>query len=135
MFDRYNSQKWREERLWNKECDMVIKAHELVVQNIFKNFSSKNVKPGQKNFMCVEELVEIFHHSKLYDENFGPSDVVYSFHLSMVTQIDEINLGRIYQMSFNEFLEALARIAEKLSPNKIGNLVYYFKIVFYNFKI
>jgi hypothetical protein len=31
-------------------------------------------------------------------------------------QIDELDSDRIFQMSFIEFLEALARIAEKLSP-------------------
>ncbi len=46
--------------------------------------------------------------------------------MAMITQIDEINSERKYQMSFIEFLEAIARIAEKLSPNKIGtDMVFY----------
>ena len=38
----------------------------------------------------------------------------------MMTQIDELNNDRIFQMSFVEFLEALGRIAEVASdpPHK-----------------
>jgi phosphatidylserine decarboxylase len=38
-----------------------------------------------------------------------------AFLLSMMTQVDELNKARHYQMSFYEFLEALARVAEKVS--------------------
>lgn len=34
----------------------------------------------------------------------------------MMTKVDELESDRIFQMSYIEFLEALARVAEKLSP-------------------
>lgn len=38
----------------------------------------------------------------------------------MMTKVDELESDRIFQMSYIEFLEALARVAEKLSPIKVG---------------
>jgi hypothetical protein len=38
-----------------------------------------------------------------------------AFLLSMMTQVDELTKARHYQMSYYEFLEGLARIAEKAS--------------------
>ena len=39
-----------------------------------------------------------------------------AFNLSMMTHVDELESDSIFQMTFVEFLEALARIAEKASP-------------------
>jgi hypothetical protein len=38
----------------------------------------------------------------------------------MMTQIDEVASDRHIRMSILEFIEALARIAEKISPSPIG---------------
>ena len=44
----------------------------------------------------------------------------------MMTQVDELNDNRIFKMAFVEFLEAVGRIAEKISLQKIGTV---FKIL------
>lgn len=54
--------------------------------------------------------------ANLLDENFAERDIQLAFNLSMMTQVDELNQDRIFQMSFVEFLEAVARVAEKYSP-------------------
>lgn len=66
--------------------------------------------------MCLEELGEICKMANLLDENFAERDIQLAFNLSMMTQVDELNQDRIFQMSFVEFLEAVARVAEKYSP-------------------
>ena len=38
----------------------------------------------------------------------------------MLTSVDELETDRIFQMSFIEFLEGIARVAEKLSPIPVG---------------
>ena len=46
----------------------------------------------------------------------------------MMTQIDELNTDRIFFMSFVEFLECCARIAEKYSPvlfTEDKNVIFY----------
>jgi hypothetical protein len=47
-------------------------------------------------------------------------DVHAIFALSMMTQVQEVTEDRHLRMSFPEFIEALARLAEKLSPAPIG---------------
>jgi hypothetical protein len=39
-----------------------------------------------------------------------------AFNLSKLTEVDELERDNIFQMSFVEFLEAIARVAEKISP-------------------
>lgn len=57
--------------------------------------------------------------ANLLDENFAERDIQLAFNLSMMTQVDELNQDRIFQMSFVEFLEAVARVAEKYSPQPL----------------
>ena len=66
--------------------------------------------------MCLDELKEICSIAKLFDiPSFIERECNISFNLSMMTQVDELDSDRIFQMSFIEFLEAVARIAEKVN--------------------
>lgn len=49
-------------------------------------------------------------------------DIPLSFNLSMMTQVDEWNSDRYLQMNFYEFMEAIARIAEKRSMTPLGEI-------------
>lgn len=120
VFNQFNSQRFRDERYWNEECDDVLKLYKAVLENVYLKYSVKKKKPGQKNFMCLDELSDICKHCNLYDENFVERDMQLAFNLSMMTQFDELSNDRIFQMTFIEFLEAFARIADKLSPCPIG---------------
>ena len=55
------------------------------MDNIYKLYSFKKLKPGQKNFMSLEELNEICEKCNIYDENFITRDMQWSFNLSMMT--------------------------------------------------
>ncbi len=116
IYDKFDSQAWREKNYWNEECDDVYKTYKKVLEEVYKKFSVKKVKPGQKSFMCLDEINDICKMANLYDENFVERDAFIAFNLSMMTQVDELNNDRIFQMQFVEFLEAVARIAEKQSP-------------------
>ena len=48
--------------------------------------------------MCLDELKDICNKASLYDENFVERDVNISFNLAMMTQIDELESDRIFQM-------------------------------------
>ena len=71
--------------------------------------------------MCLDELNDICKIINLYEENFVERDAFIAYNLSMMTQVDEINSNRTFEMSFVEFLEALARIAEKKSLPPYGS--------------
>jgi len=47
------------------------------------------VKPGQKPFMCLDELNDICKMLNLYNEEFVERDMNFAFNLSMMTRIAE----------------------------------------------
>lgn len=59
---------------------------------------------------CNEQIIS--QCNLMEDESFGSDVYLKAFNYSMMTQIDEINSDRIFQMSLVEYYEALARIAE-----------------------
>ena len=120
MFSQYNAQTWRDEQYWCEEVDDVMKKHKSVLEQVYAKFSKKKVKPGEKPFMCLEELIDMCKNASLFDENFVERDVCLAFNWAMMTQVNEILSERIFRMYFVEFLEAIGRIANKLSPLKIG---------------
>ena len=121
IYSKYDAQLWRDEKYWCESCDDALKYYKSVLDNVYSRYSVKKVKPGMKKFMCLEEFYDIFKHANLLDENFVERDVYISFNLAMMTQVDELNVDRIFQMTFVEFLEALSRCADKLSLPKIGS--------------
>lgn len=75
-------------------------------------FSVKKKKPGEKNFMCLDELKDICNRCVLFDDTFVERDMMIDFNTSMWTMEDELYKDRIFKMYFLEFLEAICRIAE-----------------------
>lgn len=120
VFVKYNAQTFRDEKYWCEDTDDVMKRHKSILEQVYAKYSNKKVRPGDKKFMCLEELIDLCKHANLFDENFVERDACLAFNWAMMTQMDEINSERIFKMSFVEFLEAVGRIAHKLSPLKIG---------------
>lgn len=120
LFSQYNAQPWRDEKYWCEDCDDVLKKHKQILDTVYAKYSEKKVKPGEKKFMSLEELIDLCKHANLFDENFVERDVNLAFNTAMMTQMDELNSEKFFRMTFVEFLEALARIADKMSPPKIG---------------
>jgi len=116
----YNAQKWRETRYWNEECDTVYKSYLPVVQSFFKKYSGMKTKPGQRKFSCLEEMNKLATDANLFSDNLVERDIVVFFNLSMMTQVDELNSDKIFQMNFVEFLEIVARIADTYSAASPG---------------
>ena len=72
--------------------------------------------------MSFDELHTICDKAGLIDENCVERDINLAYNLSMMTQIDELESDRIYQMNWIEFLEALARISEKWGKGEFLHL-------------
>ena len=53
---------------------------------------------------------------KIVDKDFIVRDIPKLFNLSIKTQINEIDNDKHIQMTFIEFLEAICRVIDKLSP-------------------
>ncbi|CAD8184428.1 unnamed protein product [Paramecium pentaurelia] len=120
-FNKYNSQTFRDSRYWNEQCDLCMKHYKTILDSVYIRYSVKKVKPGQKPFMSLQELQDMCSHIGLNQlDTYGPNTSLFAFNKAMMTQIDEVNSDRIFQMSFVEFLEAFARIAEDIDSRSIG---------------
>lgn len=57
----------------------------------------------------------MMHDAGVLNDKFSVNQVTSLWNLSMMTQVDEISNERHLQMNFIEFIEAICRVADKLS--------------------
>jgi hypothetical protein len=108
----YDCNKFRWERYINEQVDLVLKAYLPIIKWIYGRYSKKNVKPGMKPFMSLEEFQEICTNAELLNDTFTAREMDFAYNLSMMTQVAELDSDRHFQMVLVEFYEALGRVAE-----------------------
>ncbi|EAR90533.1 hypothetical protein TTHERM_00120790 (macronuclear) [Tetrahymena thermophila SB210] len=117
-------QEWRDTRYWNEECDNVLKQYLGFIKILWESIadSKKVEKRYFLNYktMNVYELQEMIKQYDLLDDFLTERDVLLSFNLAMMTQENELSCDKYIQMNFVEFLECLARLAEKKSMVPVG---------------
>lgn len=117
---KFDHSKWRNDRLWNEEADCVIKSYYPILFGAYKKYSGQKTKPGQKKFTSLEEFNRLMGDMQLLNDNFGERDSTLYFSLAMMTQVDELESDRIYQMQLTEFIEAVSRAADKFAAAPFG---------------
>jgi hypothetical protein len=65
--------------------------------------------------MSLDEFNEMITNAGVVSDTFGTREISPLFGLSMMTQKDELNSDRIYNMVFVEMIEAISRVADKLT--------------------
>eukprot|EP00744_Colponema_vietnamica_P013266 GILI01018590.1.p2 GENE.GILI01018590.1~~GILI01018590.1.p2 ORF type:complete len:279 (+),score=105.14 GILI01018590.1:31-837(+) len=108
----FNLAEFRENSLWFEEIDMVFKKHWQLVCDLYRKYSGKLAKPGQKRFMSLEEWTQFITDYALTDETFTTREIPIAFNFAMMTVVDELNTDRMMEMAQVEFVEALARVAD-----------------------
>jgi len=127
FLSKFDHQKWRVEKYWNEAVDTVLKSYLPILKGAYKKNIGLRTLPGQRKFMCLEEFHRLMGDCGIFNDNLTDRDATLAFSLSMMTQTDELQSDRIYQMQFIEFLEAFARVADKYSASPYGtNDVNYF---------
>ena len=68
--------------------------------------------------MSVDEFFDLVCGCDVIDDNFGQREIAQLFNLSMMTQKNELESDRHFNMIFVEFIEATGRVAgkTKISP-------------------
>ncbi|CAD8178786.1 unnamed protein product [Paramecium pentaurelia] len=121
-----NQQKWREERLWTKECGNLIYIKQGFIQKLHDYAASiKNKKWSFKlKWIALTEFLD-FCNQMGFQSFLSETQLKIIYNFSMQTHQDELTQDRHLRMSTVEFTEALARIAEFISPNgnEIDNTV------------
>jgi hypothetical protein len=87
-------------------------------------YSGTHMKPGDKLFMMADEFEKMVVDAGLVSETFVSRDVNVCYGLAMMTQVNEVEKDRHLKASMIEYLEAIARVADKVSlqPPFVGEL-------------
>ncbi|CAD8064944.1 unnamed protein product [Paramecium sonneborni] len=111
------SQDWRDMRYWNEQCDILLKDRLPMLKLLFKFTSKLNAKQKYYKHIWLQfkDFRDLLNKCDLYCDIFVERDAYLAYLLAMQTSVDELYLLKHFQMEFYEFLEALARCAEKLS--------------------
>lgn len=114
LISLYDSNVWRNQKYFNENTDVILKAHKPILDSIFKLYSGRKSLPGQKPFMSLEEFRQLAVDAKLVPEKLPTRDIDTCFVLAMMVQVDELYEKRHIEMNYVEFLEALCRISSYL---------------------
>ena len=112
FMQNYNSNKWRMEKYLCENVDLVLKCHKQILDSVYKKYSGKKAMPGQKPFMSLDEFKSLCNDAKIINDQFTSREVDLSFHLSMMTRVDELYSKKHIEMSFVEFVEAISRACD-----------------------
>lgn len=119
-FKTFECHNWRMERLWQEEIDILYTRFHDKLQFIYKKYTGKYATPGSNKFtMSLEEFTTLLGHGGLLNENFGNREAGPLWNLAMMTNKDEFTSEKHINMQFVEFLEALARVADKFNMDNM----------------
>ena len=113
---RYDSHAFRVEKLYTEEVDLTLKYYNKTLRDVFKRASALDDVPDQDEIMSITEFVK-FHTAVLTKDeavSINMRELGPLFSYSMQTQIDEIYSDRYGLMFFEEFVEGMARVADKV---------------------
>jgi hypothetical protein len=86
------------------------------LRKLFDNYSGKYSKPGCPKAISIEEFISLFVDSGvlIIEQSIGNAELGAQYNMSMQTQINELEGDRHLQMQFDEFIEAICRVVEKV---------------------
>lgn len=91
--------------------DELYTMHIKLIEYLYKCYTGLLTKPGKPPFMSLQEFRNFIMEYGL-DKYLPLADIPLCFNLSMMSQLDEVDSERCAEMSFVEFLESIAHIAE-----------------------
>ena len=94
--------------------DCVYTKYLKVMEEVYRMYSGQRSMPGKPKFMALEEFRN-FVTDFAIDQYFPSTEIPVCFNLAMMTQADELDSERVAEMSFVEWLEAFARVADNAS--------------------
>jgi hypothetical protein len=65
----------------------------------------------------MDEFIAMITEGQVVDENFGSREIAVLYNTSIYTQVDEIDEDRHMRMYFDEFLDGIGRVADRIAVN------------------
>ena len=78
--------------------------------------------------MILEEFKDIFKDGLMLVDTASEKEIIMSFNYGLMTQIDDYNVDKNGKMSFDEFVDALGRVADRLYVKSYNNVFIYIRI-------
>ena len=96
---------------------MTLKKFKPLLEWMFTKYSGMKTLPGKKKFMCLDEFKNLCSDGEIFagESMLAEREIPIAFAISMMTQVDELNQSKVFEMGFLEFLEAFSRVSEKAS--------------------
>ena len=83
-------------------------------EKIYKKNSGRYALPGATKYMSLDEFFDLICACGVVDDNFGQREIGTLWNLSMMTQKNELEFDKHFNMILVEFIEATGRVADKL---------------------
>ena len=117
--NKYENNKWRIERYYLEEIDNFIKAHIPIFDAVYYSYAPQQIiGKSDSHWMTLDNFIQLCNG--LMDSDFPVKEIPMIFNISIRLVIDEIHSDKQYHMLFPEFLEAICRFIDKLSPIPYG---------------
>ena len=113
--NQFRNNKWREERYYNEEVDNILKSHIPIFDALFYSYAPQQIMGRKDSFWLTLDGYTNLCNS-LMDSDFPVKELPVLFSLSLRLTTNEIDSDKHYNMVFPEFLEAICRFIDKLSP-------------------
>ena len=113
--NQFKNNKWREERYYNEEVDNILKSHIPIFDALFYSYAPQQIMGRKDSFwLTLDGFTNLCNN--LMDSDFPVKELPILFSLSLRLTTNEIDSDKHYNMVFPEFLEAICRFIDKLSP-------------------
>ena len=113
--NQFDNHKWRKERYYNEQVDNILKAFIPIFDALFYSYAPQQIMGRKDSFWLTLEGYTNLCNS-LMDSDFPVKELPILFSISFKLTTNEIDYDKHYNMVFPEFLEAICRFIDKLSP-------------------
>ena len=126
-FRNIENSHWKVTRFLTEKVEVVIKKHWNILEFVFKqNYNKKPQGLSLQNppgLLWFSDFQALILAADLVNKNFTEKDVNIAFRLSVSFHEEDLNieLNRNLMLNFNEFIEAVARCAEKSCIVPVGD--------------
>ena len=113
--NQFDNHKWRKERYYNEQVDNILKAFIPIFDALFYSYAPQQIMGRKDSFWLTLDGFTNLCNS-LMDSDFPVKELPILFSISFKLTTNEIDYDKHYNMVFPEFLEAICRFIDKLSP-------------------
>jgi len=125
-FGNIEGSQWKSTRFLTEKCEIVVKKHWTILEHLYKQSINKKPSgltiPNPPNLIFYRDFLNLIFASEIVNKIFTEKDVNVAFRMSLGFHNEDLNAeyNRNMMLNYNEFIESIARIAEKAGLVPVG---------------